>query len=123
MGNCCGGEEDKNHMNITEKGNKKGGNVGNANTFDDGSDGKDILEFCNSKVRAIYNDLDPFEIPSLKDGESTEDRPMKLLDNDARYKGDWSSSNDVRHGKGIQVWHDGSMYEGQWRNDKANGKG
>ena len=102
MGNCCGGEEDQHAMNIKEKDKKKGaGNVGNYGGYDDSGEDKDILEFCNSKVRAIYNDLDPFEIPPLNDGEDCEDRPMKLLDNDARYKGDWSVSSDVRHGKGI----------------------
>ena len=25
--------------------------------------------------------------------------------------------------QGIQLWNDGSIYVGYWRNDKANGKG
>ena len=28
-----------------------------------------------------------------------------------------------REGKGIQIWNDGSKYEGYWKNDKANGRG
>ena len=28
-----------------------------------------------------------------------------------------------REGKGIQIWNDGSKYEGYWKNDKANGWG
>ena len=30
---------------------------------------------------------------------------------------------EQKYGKGIQVWKDGSIYEGFWKNDKANGKG
>lgn len=29
----------------------------------------------------------------------------------------------IRQGKGVQVWSDGSKYEGWWRDNKANGKG
>ena len=29
----------------------------------------------------------------------------------------------TRHGPGIQVWPDGAKYEGEWRFNKANGKG
>jgi hypothetical protein len=51
-------------------------------------------------VRSILNDLDEFDIPSVKDGIRLEERGMKLLDNDARYKGEWSVDNDMRHGRG-----------------------
>jgi hypothetical protein len=27
----------------------------------------------------------------------------------------------VREGRGIQIWLDGSRYEGYWKNNKANG--
>ena len=30
---------------------------------------------------------------------------------------------DVREGKGIQIWADGSKYEGWWKQNKACGKG
>ena len=30
---------------------------------------------------------------------------------------------DVRLGKGMQIWPDGSMYEGWWQDNKANGRG
>ena len=31
--------------------------------------------------------------------------------------------SDIRQGKGRQIWPDGSMYEGWWKENKANGKG
>ena len=30
---------------------------------------------------------------------------------------------DTRQGRGIQIWLDGSRYEGYWVNNKANGRG
>ena len=44
------------------------------------------------------------------------------LDNEAIYQGYWTAEG-TRHGYGIQVWRDGSKYEGQWKRDMANGKG
>ena len=35
----------------------------------------------------------------------------------------WVQKKANKHGKGIQVWADGSMYEGFWKNGKAHGKG
>ena len=44
------------------------------------------------------------------------------LDNGAIYQGQWTKEG-LRHGKGVQVWKDGSKYEGYWKNDMANGRG
>jgi len=52
-----------------------------------------------------------------------EGREMVILENGARYEGEWLTSSSVRQGQGIQVWPDGSMYEGYWADNKANGKG
>jgi len=32
-------------------------------------------------------------------------------------------NDGMRHGPGTQVWPDGAKYEGEWRFNKANGKG
>jgi hypothetical protein len=50
-------------------------------------------------------------------------RPMVELENHARYEGEWQNDQDIRYGKGMQIWPDGSMYEGWWSENKANGKG
>lgn len=44
------------------------------------------------------------------------------LDNGAIYQGQWTKDG-LRHGRGLQIWKDGSKYEGYWSNDMANGKG
>lgn len=44
------------------------------------------------------------------------------MDNGAIYTGQWTKDG-LRHGRGIQIWTDGSKYEGYWSNDMANGRG
>ena len=48
---------------------------------------------------------------------------MVELENHARYEGEWIVGRDIRQGKGMQIWPDGSMYEGWWKDNKASGKG
>ena len=48
--------------------------------------------------------------------------PFKLT-NGAIYIGMWDNNLQKRAGIGMQVWPDGSLYQGQWRDGKANGKG
>ena len=52
----------------------------------------------------------------------TKRQPVEF-DNKAIYYGEWNVATNQRHGRGIQVWIDGSRYEGYWKNDKANIKG
>ena len=39
------------------------------------------------------------------------------------YKGQWNKKTGEKDGVGVQLWPDGSKYEGTWRRDKANGRG
>ena len=50
-------------------------------------------------------------------------RSQVEYENKSVYYGEWNESTNQRHGRGIQVWLDGSKYEGYWKNDKANFKG
>lgn len=121
MGNCCGGEQD--HHTIDVKKGKRN-NAGKAAEPGQETTAKgSIAEFCNDKVRQIHSQLEAYHIPEPTDGERVEARPMETLENDGKYEGEWSLAKNLRHGKGTQVWHDGSIYEGQWRNDKAHGFG
>ena len=51
-------------------------------------------------------------------GTRPEKREEVELANGARYTGEWVGNE--RHGFGVQIWKDGSRYEGQWAHDKAN---
>ena len=61
--------------------------------------------------------------PPLQDGVAVELRQSVEYENGAIYYGEWEKSGNRRHGRGIQVWTDGSRYEGYWIEDKANNKG
>lgn len=61
--------------------------------------------------------------PKLNDDVSVELRQTVVYDNQAEYYGEWDIKSNKRHGRGIQIWLDGSKYEGYWKNDKANLRG
>ena len=52
-----------------------------------------------------------------------EERETEILENNAKFRGEWLVGETIRQGKGMQIWPDGSIYEGYWRDDKANGRG
>ena len=120
---CCAAEAEPGNRNVL---NKTGtGIVGTegAYTYENG----EIFEFANAKVAAAYeergdyllnNDYDP-----SSDGESLEEEELKQLDSKAFYAGEWTRGTNLRHGRGTQVWPDGSMYQGWWKHDKSHGKG
>lgn len=56
-----------------------------------------------------------------KDNPNREQRDEVVLDNGARYIGEWVG--DEKDGQGVQHWADGSKYEGMWKRNKANGFG
>lgn len=72
----------------------------------------------------IRNSLEPFnwEPAPQPDGVKRVKRPLCPLDNGAEYEGEWDENNH-KDGRGVQIWVDGSLYEGYWKNDKANGRG
>ncbi|TNV83491.1 hypothetical protein FGO68_gene3019 [Halteria grandinella] len=74
------------------------------------------------KIRDQLGDFDFGEEPT-NIARQRENRQLTQLENGARYQGEWNSNLNVREGQGYQVWPDGSLYEGWWKDDKANGKG
>lgn len=68
-----------------------------------------------------FNYEDPDFNPTLNDGIEREKRMLVTIDNEAKYQGEWVEN--VRDGRGYQIWPDGSLYEGFWSNNKANGRG
>lgn len=45
-------------------------------------------------------------------------KPIQDSGEGSKYVGEWSTSGK-RHGFGIQVWKDGSIYEGHWEDEYA----
>ena len=58
----------------------------------------------------LYERPPPGYDPRLRDK-----RPRQVFPNGVSYEGEWL--NGLRDGQGIQVWQDGSLYEGYFKND------
>ena len=50
-----------------------------------------------------------------------EKRPLVNFEDLSQYEGEWNMKTNERHGRGWQIWDDGSIYEGWWANGEANG--
>jgi hypothetical protein len=70
------------------------------------------------ELNTLLSNIQPFN-----DNIIVEIRPTTLCENKSIYFGEWDIKNNIRHGRGIQIWSDGSKYLGQWRDNKASGKG
>lgn len=59
--------------------------------------------YNNPSVMDILRDLPPFEwgTPDYGDGLTRVKRPIMLLENGAKYEGEWIEDSDVRDGRGI----------------------
>ena len=80
-----------------------------------------IPDYSNSVTKMIKTKLGPFIFREASQPGLLSFGPVRM-ENDAIYTGEWNASK-LRCGRGVQVWSDGSYYEGYWDNDKANGKG
>lgn len=83
--------------------------------------------YLNERVQEIRNQLgdykfDPSPDPSLAK-ISLVLRPSTILADHTKYQGQWVVGSNVRTGRGQLCWPDGSVYEGYWKDNKANGKG
>lgn len=79
-------------------------------------------DYSNNETRECEKRLGEFifDQPVNKDAPKVILRGPYELDNGAVYHGEWSIEG-LREGKGIQIWKDGSKYQGYWSNDRANG--
>lgn len=84
----------------------------------------EMPDYSNSATRATEQKLGKFEynLPASPSSKNLIERGPYELDNGAIYVGEWTKEG-LRHGKGLQIWKDGSKYEGYWKSDMANGKG
>eukprot|EP01022_Parablepharisma_sp_SALTPOND_P023816 TRINITY_DN51_c0_g1_i1.p2 TRINITY_DN51_c0_g1~~TRINITY_DN51_c0_g1_i1.p2 ORF type:complete len:309 (+),score=26.64 TRINITY_DN51_c0_g1_i1:1133-2059(+) len=79
----------------------------------------------NPRVAELEAKLGPFNSCSASSSKTVkrEIREPILLANGAKYAGEWDVETGKRDGFGMQLWADGSKYEGYWHDDMANGKG
>jgi len=85
------------------------------------------LSLINNDIKTIAIKEEELEelfkkYPPLNDGVIVKiNGPIELMN--SLYLGEWDFSKNVRHGRGIQYWKDGSKYYGYFTEDKANIKG
>ena len=93
-------------------------------------------QYLNSRFKKItpyvYNLEEDFKDPEF---EKRQFRPATQIGNGGTYLGEWYLNilvkqyiikiriGSSRQGKGVQIWPDGSIYEGYWRDNQANIKG
>ena len=87
-----------------------------------------LKNMANTSENRLVNDTEAklgqiAKIENLNEGNKIEFRDTVILENGAKYIGQWNIESNERHGFGIQVWPDGSKYVGSWRLDKAKGYG
>ena len=73
------------------------------------------------EIRQRIGPFNPEPAPLFEARELNHIEPVPL-NNGAAYSGQ-SDRFGKKCGFGFQVWPDGSIYEGYWKNDKANGRG
>ena len=80
--------------------------------------------YDNPLTMQIQQQLGPYQYSQMaRDNVPRETRSEQVLENKAKYEGQWSKGTGQRDGQGKQIWPDGSVYEGFWKGDKANGQG
>jgi hypothetical protein len=80
-------------------------------------------DFSNAVTKSVELRLGPYIYAEQEnDKEKVQKKPPMKLENSSIYVGEWNEKWE-RHGKGYQLWGDGSKYEGYWKCDKATGKG
>jgi hypothetical protein len=78
-----------------------------------------VVHILRTQGAFEYGNPDEFMLSQ----ESIEKRPIVMLENGAKYEGEWVLNSQERGGRGVQIWADGSRYEGYWKENKANGIG
>ena len=84
-------------------------------------------ELLSKNLPLSMNEINDFfnEYPQKKENLQLklEKREPLKLENNLIYYGEWDMNFFTKHGRGIQIWPDGSYYKGYWENNKAEGKG
>lgn len=79
----------------------------------------------NQTVNILWKQLGLFDYGDYdkEDGVQREYKSALILGDKTLYEGQWNVKTGERDGCGVLLWPDGSMYEGYWRRNKANGRG
>ena len=83
-----------------------------------------LKALLTTEARAMRQRLGPFnpEPAPEADGVERVDIEHKILRSGALYSGEMTTSGEIS-GLGFMIWPSGSIYEGYWKNNMANGRG
>ena len=81
--------------------------------------GQQELPLPKEEIHKFFEDYPPLVKGNIK----VEKKEPLMQENRIFYYGEWDLSFFTKHGRGIQIWPDGSYYKGYWENNKAEGKG
>ena len=95
------------------------------------TDGLDPFQLAEQRIRVmkIRESLPNFDYdeyqPPKEDKKFVKlvQKEKVMLEDGHEYEGQWNTKTNMKHGKGYQIWYDGSIYEGYWKFDKAYGRG
>ena len=86
-------------------------------------------DYTSVHVKKVEAEIGPFNFAENQGDDRKEEffadlisRSPYELESGAVYHGQWTAEG-LRQGAGTQIWKNGSMYQGFWMNDKADGKG
>jgi hypothetical protein len=86
---------------------------------DEQQDKSQFIIILDDELNSLLNSY-----PPLNDGIQVEIiSPIEYPSKNTIYCGEWDKERNIRHGRGILIWPEGSKYLGYWVNDKANIKG
>jgi hypothetical protein len=90
---------------------------------------KSPLKYVSPNVKKLFKKFGPFMYRKSDWNELKLDKTRlatsKLVKyrNSSRYYGQLRKGSEVKEGRGVMVFTDGSLYEGFWKNNKQSGKG
>lgn len=79
------------------------------------------LEKCVLSEKDLLNTINSY--PIMTEKYEVEIRPPVEYEDGSVFYGEWMKGTKNRHGRGIQLWEDGTRYEGYFQFNKANLKG
>ena len=78
------------------------------------------LPISKNEIEKFFEDYPPI---GVRGNIKVEKKEPLMLENRILYYGEWDLTFFTKHGRGVQIWPDGSYYKGYWENNKAEGKG
>ena len=96
----------------------------NKNFLENGKENPENINSSNKEDEITEQDMSYLfsNYPPLKDGIKVILKPLQFDEDGACYSGEWDEEGN-KHGRGIQLWPDGSKYYGYWIKNKVNKRG